>query len=392
MEANTSDRTKLPIKSAYGKMIHSLRCAGARTLKTKSLNSFAVQATGIPMWIGEKLGMKTVVVLGAGSSADFGLPLGDALYDQALDLLNALALNWKRRSNDDPFFGYHKMVQLVESEKRFRVLRPFMESENRNGQRSIDLMPIQDVIRRMEVAPAYSLDTLALEYPESEGIFRVLCAYLITEAVRSGIEEDSHHAEKSRFHMRQIRSPSEKSKMIPNWIHLFCSMVRNQLRRDPAQKLGVVSFNYDRVFEKVATSVWESPTAKIGNFGEVFDVRYPHGKIYWEQNSVGISELNVAASKIVFAHNKSANYQDDGAHDMIQSADKLIFLGFHFSPENIDTLGLRNCEGKHVVYQNYSDNPGLDSRVDALNFNPAVRFSGSIHQAILDGVLGDLPS
>ncbi len=337
--------------------------------------------------------MKTVVVLGAGASADFGLPLGDEMYNQARDLLEEFLRALRSEARRDSFYNYSQMVAFVKSHARYKSLLPFMLEDLENGSKHISDKPISDLLDAMKVAPAYSLDTLALEYPEHADIIKVLCAQLITESLRKGFAKDENDNEIFKFNNKQIENPKKnKQELLSNWIHLFCSMMRNELAVLDTQKYGIVSFNYDRLFEKVGSFVWEHPTRNVGKFREIFDIKYPHGKIVWDTDHNGKSIFDPTCSEIVFAHNKPENYLNDGAADLVAEATKLIFLGFHFSQENITTLGLKNCKPEEVVYQNYSGNRGLDTRVSDLGFKSVRSFKGPISAAILEGELGELPS
>lgn len=335
--------------------------------------------------------MKTVLVLGAGASADFGLPLGDALYDQATSLLSSFVAEWYDKEEKDSFWNYQRAVSFVQGHKRCSHLLPHVLRNLPNGSQQINIQPIESLLGAMKVAPAYSLDTLALEYPEHTDIFRTLCATLIIEALAKRITRDRSGSEIRQFELRSLSNPKDQS-TVSNWIHLFCSMARNEISAGTSSGYGVVSFNYDRLFEKVGGAVWRIPTRTLGDFNSIFDIRYPHGKIHWDTDSRGMTQFEVQRSNIIFAHNKPGDYANDGAADLVLQAEKLIFLGFHFSPENISMLRLKECRPKLVIYQNYADNRGLDNRVKSIGFETVQKFTGSISNAILQGELGELPS
>ncbi len=335
----------------------------------------------------QKLG-KTVLVLGAGASADFGLPLGAQLYDQAVSLLTDLASGWMRESRESHFWDYNRAVSFVQSEDRFKFLLDFLHIEN-DGQKTISIEHVQNFLTLMDSAPVYSLDTLALEFPEHTELIRLLTSFLISDAVRQNIEVDNRGKVNWRFNRRLI-GPGKK--LQANWIHLFCSMVRNEIATQRASEIGVISFNYDRLFENIGKQIWTMPTRNLGNFDSIFKISYPHGKISWDVDDQLRSNFKIEKSEIVFAHNKPEGYENDGAADMVENADRLIFLGFHFSPENIATLRLDQCVQQEIVYQNFDGNRGLDRRVAELPFRDIRRFEGSISDAILQGELGALPS
>lgn len=334
----------------------------------------------------------TTIVLGAGASADFGMPLGSELYKRALEGLRNLQYEWSVRNRADSFFDYHAMVGFMKADPVRKVFLPYVLSE-KDGRSNINLNRIFRIISVMEKAPAYSIDTLALEYPEETEFLRTLTAREIISVIEAQISLDENHNEYRIWENRMIPDPTTKSASIANWMHLLLSMIRNSVARQPDQKFNIVSFNYDRIFEKVATAIWNGPSRKIGEFHELFKIYYPHGKIYWEIDQANKSSLSIEQSDIIFAHNKPEHFGAEESALAVGQANKLIFLGFHFSPENIQTLELDEYSpGANVIYQNYDNNIGLDRRVQEIGFSQLQKFNGPIADAILQGELGELPS
>lgn len=315
--------------------------------------------------------MHTTVILGAGSSVDFGLPLGGELFDQALILLNSAVREWTNAREGDVFFDYNRAAQLFRSRPDLRELLPVVHTDDGNGRYRMEIDPVVRAIATMDHSPAYSLDTLALENPNDEELFRLLTAHLIIAAVRASIE-DNNGQETISFFKRRIPNPRAQGQMVYNWIHLFCSMVRNEVTRDENTEYSVVSLNYDQVFERTARSVWTTSERDIGEFTDVFKVLYPHGKIHWDTLPNSQSSFSVDESEIIFAHNKPADFDPTATTEQVIAADRLIFLGFSFAQENVETLGLLEIDpATEIVYQNFGNNRGVDNRVKAIGFKNA---------------------
>lgn len=336
--------------------------------------------------------LNTAIILGAGASADFGLPLGSELYDSALHRLKNFRSQWYARADRDNFWNANRAINFINSDEFASLFSDHVINTFEDGQRGYDITGLFELVEIMETAPAYSLDTLALEYPESSDYLRILVANELINPIRSQISLDDDGKEVWAWRRRIIDDPYKPGKSIQNWIHLFCSMARNSVTKNPDQSFDIVSFNYDRVFEKVAGSIWEHPSRQVGAFDQLFTFHYPHGKIHWETGA-GRSVISATESELIFAHNKPSYFRGDSVQDAIHQADILIFLGFHFSPENIETLALRNVRSNaQVIFQNFNDNKGLDRRVSELEFANCAKFTGSIASAILEGELGELPS
>lgn len=242
----------------------------------------------------------------------------------------------------------------------------------------------------MTSAPAYSIDTLAMENPEYLGLCKAIVAELITAGVRKQIELDE--AEGREVWGFEKRSIPVQAGMASNWIHLLASMMRNSLQHDPTHRFKFVSFNYDRIAEMVLRRIWSLPSRQLGHFQDVIEFTYPHGKIAWNVDLGGRSTLKPRESEIVFAHNKEDAQSFETAINFLDDADLIVALGFHFAPENVRSLSLaRRAFGKRLIYQNYANNRGLDERVAKLGIVDPRKFGGPIADAIVQGELGELP-
>lgn len=328
---------------------------------------------------------KTAVILGAGASADFGLPLGSALFDIAFDKMKKFRAEL-REASGRAFWDYTKCIGWANADSFRKTILSVCESEDQK----INFDPALELTDLMQEAPAYSIDTLALENPEYLALCRVIVARLIIDSLQRQIVKDERGDEIWGFAHRKVPSSSG---MISNWVHLFVSMMRNSIRKEPDQSYLFISFNYDQLAEKIMRRIWAKPSQNIGALDQFARFTYPHGKISWGLGDRGASRLSVAESELVFAYNKSGLDAFAEARDFLSEAEQIVSLGFHFAPENIRSLFPEDM-GPHaaLTYQNYEGNKGLDRRVEDAGFIDARSFEGSIAEAINQGELGELPS
>lgn len=327
---------------------------------------------------------QTTIILGAGASVDFGQPLGSALYDLALDKLKGFRSDYRIRDEADSFFDYGRVKSWCQQDPFRRAL--FDECGNDRG---YDFGPMFALIDLMEEAPAYSIDTLALEKPEHLNLCRTLVAQIIASSIKKQILQSDDGSEVWNFSKRIIPGTSNT-----NWLHLFVSMMRNAIRRDADQRFSFISFNYDKIAETVMRRVWSLASQDMPGFDSFVEFTYPHGQIDWIIDGQMRSRFGGDASKIVFAHNKGDTGSFKEAREYLERADVIISLGFHFAPENIRSLFEEDgtVVGAELIYQNYDSNMGLDRRVAELGFGANGRFTGRIADAIVQGQLGELPS
>lgn len=333
----------------------------------------------------------TAVIIGAGASVDFGIPLGSELYDLAASSLKKCKREWEEAVNEKWISSTPALLAY------FQGVQPFTElvklSTNEEGGASLTL--ISRLLELMEMAPVYSLDTLALENPEYLKICKLLTAQIIADKVNSSLlsKRDGRIQPKEwEFAKRTIRIGGETKN---NWINLFVSMMRSAKRARPDTKFNFISFNYDGIVENVMRKLWALPSEDIGQFDDVARFCYPHGRLPWVTGTDNVTSLNSAEyeSSILFAHNKEHKEGFPDAIAAIKASQDVISLGFHFAPENINSLSLSEiAKGKNLTYQNYAGNRGLDERISRLPFAYAKPFSGSIADAVVQGYCGELPS
>lgn len=333
------------------------------------------------------------VILGAGASADFGIPLGGGLYDKALSYLSDFETEWKEAFEKLILPDSNRMRAYFQGSEPYQTL--FDNSFHDDG--SASLNRISDLRALMEKAPVYSLDTLALENPEHVKICKFLTAYCLAETINPNLFEkiEGYNEPKEWDFLKRKINTNTTEGHIDNWLHLFVSMMRAAKRENPDTQYNFISFNYDGIAENVMKHLWSLPSDNLGPFEDTTSFFYPHGQLKWKSDARGITRLDISdfEEAILFAHNKEHKDGFPPAIKALEESEQVFSLGFNFAPENIASLDLlKASEKKSLVYQNFDKNEGLDNRIQKLKFSSTERFSGPIAAAITRGYLGDLPS
>lgn len=334
---------------------------------------------------------QTTVILGAGASADFGLPLGDGLLDIAEEQLASFKSKFEEYTERRPDWQWAGLRDFFYDDPVKKALVKTLEES-----RSKSVKPLFDLINVIQRTSAYSIDTLALENSEYLEICKTLASGILTSSIQENIHIDQTGTENWKFDQRKIYNSKSQDQTQANWIHLFTSMMRNAYTQNRSKRYKFISFNYDKLFEMTLRRVWDVSTRKLIDIDSFVEFTYPHGLIDWTVDTSGRSHFSYDSSQIEFAHNKTDKNSFDLARDFIAETTDIISLGFSFAPENIDSLGLRLSDGLSVtqptlIYQNYDGNQGVNRRVSELPVD-AVEFRGPISQAIQQSQLGDLPS
>lgn len=331
---------------------------------------------------------QTTVILGAGASADFDLPLGNALYAAAQGKLQNFQDTWSRETEDRPGWDWGRISNFFWDDPTSLSIVKFLEKDNGKS-----IAPAYGLLKLMTEAPVPSIDTLAFENSNYLGLCKSLVASIIIERIREGIAKSDNGTEEWRFMKRMIVDQANGNSHQQNWIHLFTAMMRNMLTVNPEHKFKFVSFNYDMLFEQTLRRLWDLPDRSLGNLDDIVEFTYPHGSISWGVDHQGHSTFDHSARNIVFAHNKEDRGGFDKSREFIGTSNLLLSLGFNFAKENTDSLNLAHLAvDKHLIYQNFDGSVGLARRVDRLRLASVEAFEGPIASAIMQEKLGDLLS
>ncbi len=339
---------------------------------------------------------KTAIIIGAGASADFNLPLGDELYQKAAKTLEDFERRWKLITEKHFGIKTPEMRRYLSNNSTYMALFDLC-TDNDSGR--AHLHTIQNLRQIMALAPAVSLDTLALENPEYRSHCKLLTASILANAISGQLKLDTTTNDwailNNRIPQKNSNLGAQTSGLRHNWIHLFASMMRNSISKNSGTHFSFISFNYDCIVEKVLEKVWNISSRNIGNLADLANFYYPHGKLSWsEKHDKSVTfDISSYENSILFAHNKEHKDGFPAAIDALNDAERVISLGFHFAPENVLSLNLKKAaEEKPVIYQNFANNEELDRRVHELPFNDHKSFSGTIADGLLQGRLGELPS
>ena len=319
----------------------------------------------------------SVVIIGAGGSADFGIPLGREVLNKAIDMSRDIAGRFKKDLY--PFGQPDSTVgpdQLPHSALT-KVLQPLG---------SID--PIQ-FAEDIAATSSQTVDNFALENPRYADAARILSTAVLAPNI---FEIERKVAQRRRLH----RLYTTRSGQAPNWIDLFISVVKEKIRQHGKSNWTIISFNYDAIMENHVRSRWKADPVH-GEFDEIFEFLYPYGQFKPEGRFLRARDLVAAlAPSIRFAHEIDRYDQVlNLCWSRVFRATEIYILGFACSLQNCEAIGLmtdkydRSCK---VVAQNFDNNRVLNNRLAAVGAESHDIFSGSCSAMIDSGFFGELPT
>ena len=330
----------------------------------------------------------SVLILGAGSSNDFGLPLGGQLIDKIKDVTTQTA-----HLKDDWGESYVSPSQWSDS-----LLRPqqglknaigaiinyqFLagkEQYNRNDLRALRKEAFE-FGQALDGQTSDTIDDFISLNPKLSPIAKQCIAAVFAEKM---FEPDQHGA---RVYPRNFGARLCADGKTRNWIHLLINIARHHHRAAvPKEKIKIISFNYEGILERVLATQFANVEEKFGAYTDYFEIVHPHGYcgdildayddiwktlIAWAGN---IWVVNEPAVKLP----KSVVNARERAQELIANATHIYAAGFSFSRPNCKLLGLYDRDRVKITYHNFSNDIGIDLAVESIAERWGLKAAGRI--------------
>jgi hypothetical protein len=245
---------------------------------------------------------RTTFVLGAGASAPFGFPSGQALASQVVQTF--------RQGNDE------KVGLLQELGYDRKDLSAFAEALQRSGKTSVDAF----LEYRADMAPIGKA---------------AIAACLIPYEVESRFYQDKTADE--------------------NWYHWLFAALNASPATFTENQVSIVTFNYDRSLEHYLFTCLSNSfnldvkaSAKLVNAIPITHLHGILGRLPWQEGQGDPKPYDGAISKDAIRTGRDGirvihegRYDDPpmrAAQEIINAADRLVFLGFGYHEANLDRL------------------------------------------------------
>lgn len=295
---------------------------------------------------------KTVFVLGAGASAEVGLPVGEKLKEKITEKINIKFRFGAEQESGD-----------------YRVTRALRELAHQSNGGNGDINPyLQAACRLCEALPlAISIDNLMDAHKNDE--MAKVCGKL-------GIVSSILEAERSSA----LFSPEGKGQRLnfdnvrDTWFVKFFQLLTESVARDDVnsvfENISFVSFNYDRCLEHYLHEALQTYYAldvdavtKIMTRLKIFHPYGSVGKLPWQeldkelQVPYGADRYNLLnVSNQIKTFNETVDEKAEIEHvaQKIREAKVIVFLGFAFHEQNLKLLDPKmNSDPKRVYATTY---------------------------------------
>lgn len=274
---------------------------------------------------------KTILVLGAGSSFEVGLPIGNNLLETIVELTHFSFENFGRLTSGDPQI-LAALKLILDEGGDVKLLNEHLRAGRQLGRSARQALSIDNVID-------------ALEDPQIERLGKLGIARAILKA----------EAESPQFRVDPETRALDLGQFRDTWYSsltkLLCEGVKRSQVGSVFDNLEIINFNYDRCLEHyLQHSVSDYYGIRIDEVREAMGqltIHRPYGmtgRLPWrsgegdgvEFGSGGVAQLaNVAQQIRTFTEQIEEGERLEAMRAAIAGADRIVFLGFAFHRQNV---------------------------------------------------------
>ena len=296
----------------------------------------------------------TVFVIGAGASAEFGLPVGTGLMDT---IKRQCAFDPNRFGSREA--GCYDIYQYYQSPDQSTGLFDRQEFEQR-------IRASQAIVAGIESAD--SIDEFIFRHSDDLFIAEVgklNIAYAIAEAERKSILANNLHV---RQNFDAVHS---------TWIWSFFRGLINGVQRQDMETLGrgitLIVFNYDRCIQHylehaLMHTVTDMKADEARSIVANIEILHPYGSLGdWRENSFGNTNNRVYVQMAYNLMTWSESIVDAETIETmrlrIKAARQIVFLGFGFATQNMNLMNTKPTEINYNLPSIYSTGRGIAKQV-----------------------------
>lgn len=345
----------------------------------------------------------SVLLLGAGSSQPFEMPLGASLIDDIrtgleISFDNGLLQKFRigQVANDicwpDRFVG-----DPIGSAIGARWYAGSFDETTVNA----DISLARKLCSLLNGQTAETIDDFIAHNPTVAELAKLCAAALMLRR--------SYTWEEQKLRLKPFKArycgPSLGER---NWIHLLVNLVRHAHRlgrTTESNPIRIVTFNYDRILERVLEDQFANTELELPNWKKLIQIVHVHGE-FGDLEPICAEPGKVAAKWARGMHVVNEEVDDaelqrsrEMAREWIGAASAIFAAGFAFSGSNLRMLNVTRKPGRWIVFCNYDGNVGLRRSVRDIAFSETLveEASGTSSQPLgisawlQSGHLGEMP-
>ncbi len=279
---------------------------------------------------------KTLFVIGAGAGADIGMPLGDALSAEIA-------------RKTDIQFELGERGQISGDPSLMNTLRQIAKDRGEN----VNVLRAAGCLIKEGVSYSRSIDSFLNTHKDNENL--KLCAKLaLVQTILEHEKNSSLYVDETKS-SRQFRGDLQvRRSWFSDFMYLLQEgVVASENREDVFKNLTIINFNYDRCIEQflfhalLSTFLINAEIAK--QLMGTLKIFHPYGVVGhfpWSQGKrqvgFGVTDYGDIAglSQEIRTFNERIEEGGDlkSMREEVAAANRIVFLGFHFHPQNMELL------------------------------------------------------
>lgn len=322
---------------------------------------------------------KTVVIVGAGASKDFGLPTGAEVYSK-LFKEGIKETSHEYMPHRDIFSGtFRNFLDYSNNHLLAQQLPRFIQSVKDDG-------------------VANSIDLFADLYPEFTTISKLYSTWSILGSMYSKkkpnhisrgypTDYDPTYLSPSDLWLKSVIPKMRDQTEKPNWIS---ALLRKHLEdidlseESKGNNLTIITFNYDTIIE----DFFRKSIEKLPKYKHAVDIITPkvlhvYGSFKELNASPSVHDIFSHAENISYIHDANAETISDPFSEVkneIDQAECIFIVGFDAAKENCARINLAQSKA-HKFALNYDGNIGLNNRLEDVGVLPSNIMTGSLPKA-----------
>lgn len=307
-----------------------------------------------------------VLILGAGSSAAFGLPLGGqfltGVREQIRKEFDSFKQDHERGFAEGGQYGFWRrpVINTLQQAKRY-------EPDKLKGLGEL-----------LADQTSETIDDFIVENPSYGELTKLAMAAALYRCCHT---EPTRECDDSRVRNFATRELLHTNGARRNWTHLFINLVRHGIRLEevtPQNKVQVVTFNYDCILEHILDAQFSNTEKAYPDWRQYIEVTHVHGR-FPDLDAADARVTHPAADickwaagiHVVHEGDVPAEVQEarEKARRLVASASEIYAAGFAFAGGNRKLLGLDQRSGigtRKISYCNWNGDVGVRKSVEVI--------------------------
>ncbi len=316
----------------------------------------------------------TVIVVGAGGSAEFGLPTGAGLF--------------RRLQSQQPYQGgsfKEDRLELSGMDLATSIMTTY-------GHYPSNEILDNELIKRSKSSFEQSIDLLSFQNSSIANAAKFFSNWHINaNLIEKQKIKDRFGDERTELAYRNDwKAPyiNDHRNWIASVVQSFVSGADSCDDINP-NKLKIISFNYDQIFIDAFRSFLKHSERFEGGCTDVLpEVLHVYGKIEF-LDPIHPRFFGRDWEKIKFIR----DFDGSEPHiklirDIVFNAKNIYVVGFAFDPKNVELIGLNECNGS-IYTINYDGSRLLENRLKKMNVPASSVLSGSVNAPLALGVAAE---